>query len=149
MKTETTPTPASVFVSESDEDILRCFPCMAELRPHLVRESFVARVRAQQAESGYRLAAIAVDGAVVCVAGYRCASYLAWGRILYVDDLSTCASARRAGHGGRMLEWLFVEAKRQGCDAVHLDSGVHRHDAHRLYLAKRFDISSHHFSRVL
>lgn len=141
--------PASpVFLAESDSEIARCFACMQELRTHLNDVAdFVARVRAQHAESGYRIACLEDDGAVVCVAGFRVASFLAWGRILYVDDLSTSALARRRGHGGRMLEWLFARAREEGCGQVHLDSGVQRHDAHRLYLAKRFRISAHHFSR--
>jgi hypothetical protein len=32
---------------------------------------------------------------------------------------------------------------------LHLDSGVRRFDAHRFYLNKRMNISSHHFSMVL
>ncbi|HEX9785763.1 MAG TPA: GNAT family N-acetyltransferase [Opitutaceae bacterium] len=139
--------PTRIRVAESDGDIQRCFPCIRELRPHLDAPTFVGRVRAQQAESGYRMAFIESEDEVVCVAGFRIASYLAWGRALYLDDLSTCATARKNGHAGRMLEWLFMLAQEEGCDQVHLDSGVQRHDAHRLYLARRFVISSHHFSR--
>ncbi len=120
---------------------------MRELRPRLDEASFVARIRAQQAESGYTLAFIGSEGAAVCVAGFRIASFLAWGRTLYLDDLSTSPAARNHGHAGRMLDWLFDRAKQEDCDLVHLDSGMQRHDAHRLYLAKRFHISSHHFAR--
>ena len=35
---------------------------------------------------------------------------LAWGRFLYVDDLSTLPEARRRGYGMELLEWLRDEA---------------------------------------
>jgi GNAT superfamily N-acetyltransferase len=76
---------------------------------------------------------------------------LAWGRYLYVDDLSTLPEARRRGHGRRLLDWLTEEARRQGCDQLHLDSGVgpDRIDAHRLYFNTGLAITSFHFARRL
>jgi hypothetical protein len=32
---------------------------------------------------------------------------------------------------------------------LDLDSGVHRHDAHRFYLRERMLISAHHFTKPL
>jgi hypothetical protein len=42
------------------------------------------------------------------------------------------------------------EARRLGCDRIHLDSGVglERADAHRLYMNAGMAISSHHFARL-
>jgi hypothetical protein len=46
-----------------------------------------------------------------------------------------------------LLSWLADEAKRQGCDSLHLDSAVgpERLDAHRLYFAAGMRIASYHF----
>jgi GNAT superfamily N-acetyltransferase len=71
---------------------------------------------------------------------------LAWGRALYVDDLVTLESERSQGHGDALLDWLTEEARRRQCVVLHLDSGTHRHGAHRFYLRKRMHISSYHFS---
>ena len=89
------------------------------------------------------------DGTVAAVAGFRVHDMLAFGRILYVDDLSTLPSARRRGLARALLDWCSQEAVRQGCDELHLDSGVgsDRQDAHRLYFNAGMRISSHHFSR--
>lgn len=95
---------------------------------------------------GYVLVYGLESAAVVTTAGYRIAEYLAWGRTFYVDDLITIASARRRGFGGQMLDWLIERARELRCDQFHLDSGVHRHDAHRLYVSRRMQIGSHHFS---
>ena len=87
----------------------------------------------------------------VAAAGFRVGHMLAWGRYLYVDDLSTLPEARRRGYGRLLLEWLTEEARRLGCEQLHLDSGVtaDRYDAHRLYLNTGLAITSHHFARRL
>ena len=87
----------------------------------------------------------------VAVAGFRVGHMLAWGRALYVDDLSTLPEARRRGYGLQLLEWLTEEARRLGCEQLHLDSGVgpDRSDAHRLYFNAGLAISSFHFARRL
>jgi len=127
---------------------------MRELRPHVGDEAeFVRRVDEVQRAEGYRLVAVFEDGLedAVAAAGFRLRNMLAWGRVLYVDDLSTLPSARRRGYGRALLDWLAEEARRLGCGELHLDSGVGptRADAHRLYLNAGLRITSHHFARVL
>jgi GNAT superfamily N-acetyltransferase len=131
----------------------RAFAAMRALRLHLAcEEEFVRRVDCGQRQEGYRLvAAVEDDGTVSAVAGFRVQETLAFGRILYVDDLSTLPSARRRGLARALLDWCAEEAVRLGCAELHLDSGVgpQRQDAHRLYLNAGMRISSHHFSRQL
>ena len=121
---------------------------MLELRPHLTRESFVEQVRRQR-EQGYCLAFVESDGEVRSVAGYRMMEKLAWGRIMYVDDLVTRAADHGGGFGSALLDWLIAEARRAGCAQFHLDSGVQRFGAHRFYLHKGMDITCHHFAMKL
>jgi GNAT superfamily N-acetyltransferase len=121
---------------------------MAELRTAFAddREGFVHQVDDRQRPAGYRLlAAFEGDQAdAAAVAGFRPVCSLAWGDVLYVDDLATRASARRRGHGRALLEAIAAEGRALGCRAVHLDSGHHRYDAHRLYLGAGYQIRSHH-----
>jgi GNAT superfamily N-acetyltransferase len=128
------------------------YEAMLELRPHIGTESeFVARANDVQRPAGYRLvASFDDDGDVaVGVAGFRFGDSLAWGHHLYVDDLVTRQASRRAGHATRLLDWLGAEAEGRGCGSLQLDSGVNRHDAHRLYLSWGYAITGHHFGRVL
>jgi GNAT superfamily N-acetyltransferase len=133
-------------------DTRLAFAAMRKLRPRLVdEEGFVETVDDVQRAEGYRLVGVFEDGIpdAVAVAGFRIAHNLAWGYHLYVDDLSTLPTARRRGHGRRLLDWLYEEARRLGCEQLHLDSGVghDRADAHRLYLNAGLEIRSHHFAR--
>lgn len=138
-----------IRLAETRQDIARCFPVMAELRPHFAdAETFVEQVLRQQRE-GWRLAYLEEAGAVKACAGYRLSESLSWGRFLYVDDLITAASARSQGHGGELIDWLVAQARAAGCAQFHLDSGVQRFGAHRFYLAKRMDIVAHHFALKL
>ena len=110
---------------------------MRALRPHMhdPRE-FEQRVDGVLRPEGYRLvgAFVADSADAVGVAGFRVANGLAWGRYLYVDDLS-----------------VSPEAQRLGCDQLHLDSGTgpERFDAHRLYHRSGLSIYSHHFARAV
>jgi GNAT superfamily N-acetyltransferase len=121
------------------------------LRPAFTdRDAFVARIDGLQRPEGYRIVAVVEPGIeqARAVAGFRIGHNLAWGRFLYVDDLSTLPEARRQGHAGRLLGWIAEEAARQGCDSVELDSGVgpDRRDAHRRYFATGMRIASFHFT---
>ena len=138
-----------VRVAAEDGEIRRCFPLYHELRPHLVEGEIVERVRRQQQAHGYVLVYLEEEGVPVALAGFREVEYLAWGRVFYVDDLVTAAAARGRGHGGLLLDWLVAEARRRGCAEFHLDSGMQRFSAHRLYHSRRLEITCHHFGLVL
>ncbi len=133
-----------IALALTDDELRRCFPVVRELRPHLTEQDFLARVRRQHGE-GYNLA-FAEDGDIQAVAGYRYIESLAWGKALYIDDLVTAPLARSRGVGGALFDWLVAQARAQHCDSVHLESGVQRFGAHRFYLRKRMDITSHHFA---
>jgi len=149
VESDCAPTADSTIIrARSDAEILDCFDVMVQLRPHLRREEFVARVRVQFTE-GYALAALRRAERCVAVAGYRFGTNLAWGRYLYVDDLVTDERQRSTGAGRELFDWLVREARAQDCDQFHLDSGVQRVGAHRFYLLKRMDITSHHFGLKL
>ena len=134
----------TITFATTDEDIASAFDVMHQLRPHLEAATFVDRVRASE-RLGLQLVLHRVDGRVVAVAGFRLIEQLKAGLVLYVDDLVTDASERSKGYGDDLLHWLIDHARAQGCAAFELDSGVHRHDAHRFYLRHRMRISAYHF----
>lgn len=137
-----------IQIARSAEDITRCFDVMHELRPHLTLESFLAQAARQQAQ-GWHLAFLECDDVIRSVTGYRIIENLAWGRILYVDDLVTRANDHGGGFGSALFDWLVAQARQHQCSQFHLDSGVQRFDAHRFYLHKGLDITCHHFAMRL
>jgi GNAT superfamily N-acetyltransferase len=105
-------------------------------------------VRRQEAQ-GFQILALRDEGRVKSAAGFRLAEFMAWGRVLYIDDLTTLPEARGQGFAGLLLDWLAEYARQQGCQAVHLDTGYTRHAAHRVYLSKGFELSSHHMAKPI
>lgn len=123
---------------------------MLELRPRWGTAAAIADfIDDSLRPAGYRLVGVfdGPDSDALAVAGFREARTLAWGHYLYVDDVSTVPDARRAGHAQRLMDWLTEEARRLGCEGLHLDSGVtaDRAPAHRLYMRNGLRISAHHF----
>jgi GNAT superfamily N-acetyltransferase len=131
----------------------RAAAALLALRPHFGDLEAVARRAEEQRAEGYRLAAVIADGErdAPAVAGFRIARNLAWGRHLYVDDLSTLPAARGRGYGAALMDWLIDRARAEDCAELHLDSGVgpEPESAHRLYFGSRLHIASYHFTRVL
>ena len=128
--------------------IEHCYAVMSDLRPHLELQAFMSQVQRQQ-QAGYQLIYAVDENEIRAAAGYRISENLAWGRFLYVDDLVVRASNHGNGYGSAIFDWLVAEAKREGCEQFHLDSGVQRFIAHRFYLHKGMDITSHHFGMRL
>ena len=73
------------------------------------------RVDEVQRPEGYRIVGAFEGERCLAVAGFRELNNLAWGHVVYVDDLSTHPDGRRHGHGRALLEWCAEEAKRLGC----------------------------------
>lgn len=135
----------TVRLATSDEDIMKCFPAFLELRTFLKKEEFLFRIR-RMMTTGFRIAMLEMeDGTVPAVGGFRFEEMLHRGYSIYIDDLSTMEKFRSKGYGEKVLDFIIDLAKKENCSTVHLDSGVQRFAAHRFYLRKRFEISSHHF----
>jgi GNAT superfamily N-acetyltransferase len=133
-----------------DETAL-AWSAMRELRPHVTSpEELASQVNGAQRTEGYRLAASFADGDEIpaAVAGFRAQHTLYAGYMLYVDDLVTREKRRGEGHADALMRWLMEEARRLGCEQLHLDSAVirERETAHRFYFNHRLRISAFHFS---
>lgn len=135
-----------VHLATTDEQIRSCYKVMHQLRPHLTSEqAFIEQVQ-RQIQEGYHLAYSQDNKQVKALAGFRFLEFLAWGKVIYIDDFVSDSITRRNGFGSKLLKWVINEAKKAKCHQVHLDSGPQRHDAHRLYLNHGFKIIGHHFA---
>jgi hypothetical protein len=78
----------SVQIMKSDNEIMFTYQTFKQLRPHLKEEDFVERIKRLQRTHGFQLVAVMEDDEVKAIAGYRITESLAWGKYLYVDDLT-------------------------------------------------------------
>lgn len=126
------------------EEIAQCFDVFLELRPHLNdKDEFIERVIEQQ-KQGYQISAISEGTEVIACIGFRIISMLAWGKVLYVDDLIAKEKYRGRGYGKALLDYAAKLAKDRDCDQIHLDTGYNRYAAHKLYLNYGFELHCHH-----
>jgi GNAT superfamily N-acetyltransferase len=122
-----------------------------QLRPQLPAD-YALRLREIFAAGGRMALAVEKgDGEedVVSVALWRLIENTYEGRRLYVDDLVSDAARRSRGAGRHLLGWLEDKAGSLGCDALALDSGVQRQDAHRFYFREKMTIFAYSFKKVL
>jgi GNAT superfamily N-acetyltransferase len=138
-----------IKIADTDEEIEKCYPVMAELRPHVSREQFLPQVRRQMAASGFQLVYLIEDSEIRAVAGIRVAEWLARGLSLDLEDLVSSESERSKGFGGILLDWIINYARERGCTEVRLVSHVTRFRAHQFYLKKGMILDAHFFSMQL
>jgi len=137
-----------IKLAQNDNEIADCFQVMKQLRTELAETSFVPLVRELMSD-GYQLAYLRDEIQVVCVAGFKISKNLFFGKHLYVEDLSTLDSERSKNYGKQTMVWLRNLAAAEGCSAIHLDSGVQRHRAHKFYLNRNMDIVCYHFAEKI
>ena len=137
-------TQVQVVVTEAD--IIKCRSAIQVLRPSLTDELYFEAVQKTLADNR-QIIFVETDGQAAAVAVFETGYNLFRGKYIYIDDLSTLPEHRGHGYAGILLDWIIDFAKKENYDQIHLDSGVNpnRTDAHRLYLNKRFQITSVHF----
>lgn len=130
----------------TENDILKCRSVIQTLRPSLTDDLYLEAVQKTLADSR-QMIFIEENGQAVAAAVFETGYNLFRGKYIYIDDLSTLPGNRGKGYAGELLDWIIGFAQKGAYEQIHLDSGVSaaRTDAHRLYLNKRFQITSMHF----
>jgi GNAT superfamily N-acetyltransferase len=139
----------SIRMVETEEDLLRCFALMAELRMNLTQSIFIERVHSLMQKHGYRLVILEDEGKIKALAGFRIAETLARGTFLKIDDFVIHNRFQGMGFGSRLFQWLLQYAREQNCDQVHVDPGAQWRDSYRFYLRNGMQINGYHFMRKL
>ncbi|HIC45078.1 MAG TPA: GNAT family N-acetyltransferase [Sulfurimonas sp.] len=134
-----------IYKARKDEDIFACYDLMKVLRVNLNAEYFVDQIK-QQIKEGYELYYLLKNNSICSLVGCKVSQNLAWGKHLYISDFVSNEKERSLGYGKEVLDYLKIYAKTQGCEEIHLDSGVQRFEAHSFYLREGFKIASHHLS---
>ncbi len=141
---------SEVRTALNEEDYLLCKKAILALRPGISEGAYPEMIRRTLADNR-RMIFIGKDGIAAAVAVFETGFNLHRGSYIYIDDLSTVPEYRGHGYAGKLIDWILDYAKAEGYHQVHLDSGVtlERTEAHRLYLNKRFVVTSLHFVREM
>lgn len=134
-----------IGIAETDDEISKCYEVLAQLRPQLKKESFVALVRELMITQGYKLIYLK-DFEIKSVMGIRIGLWLHTGKYLEIEDLITSSTERSNGYGMQLLNWAKEYAKSNKCNQVRLVSGVARHQAHKFYQNNGMSFEAKYFS---
>jgi GNAT superfamily N-acetyltransferase len=133
---------------KTQKDIESTYSIMKQLRPQLTPENYYSDVSSLITEEKYRLFA-AYDDENHClgVVGFQQQNRLSLGKIIYIADLVIDEKYRSQGVGARLLEFVKQEAGRLNVDAIVLDSGLQRKQAHEFYMKQGYKAESYSFRR--
>jgi GNAT superfamily N-acetyltransferase len=135
-----------IKIAETDDEIIKCYAVMAELRPHFkTGNEFLLQVKRQMAQSNFQLVYLEKND-VKAVGGIRIAEWLGGGKYLEIEDLVATENERSKGYGGELFDWIVKYAKGENCNQIKLVSHVKRFAAHKFYLNKGMIIEAHYFS---
>jgi len=98
---------------------------------------------------GARMCVATEGDAVRGVAVFRIHENTFEGLRLYVDDLVADESRRSRGVGRALMQHLEALARGAGCEAMTLDSGTQRTQAHKFYFRESMVVTSFHFGKKL
>ena len=130
--------------AESESQVRKCWHSFSQLRLNIPSDiDFLKQWEIQKYE-GYKLIYIEDDSIVIAAAGYRLMHTMAWGKIIYIDDLIAHDTKRGKGYGTILLKYIQDIAKELSCNSVQLDTGYQRHQAHKSYLRNGFNMTCHH-----
>ena len=118
-----------------------------QLRPHLPPD--YARRMQEVFASGAEMAVAVAGERVIGVVVFRVLEKTFSGRELYCDDLVTDEASRSSGAGRMMIAYLESLARERGCDALALDSGTQRQQAHKFYFREGLVASAFHFTKKI
>ncbi|WP_460903998.1 GNAT family N-acetyltransferase [Paraburkholderia jirisanensis] len=117
----------------SREELIACFPVIAQLRPYLKDAAQWVDRALKMTPAGYRVLAAWNGENVVAIAGYRVMENLIHGRFLYVDDLVTAERHRGSGLGSALLTELSSLGANEHCSRLVLDTAAANAGARRFY----------------
>ncbi|MBA9026346.1 GNAT family N-acetyltransferase [Peribacillus huizhouensis] len=118
---------------QTQNEFLKAFPIMSQLRTHLNENSYLELVLEAQEKEEYKLFALFDGNDIVAVIGFQPMITLYYGRFIWVCDLVTEANKRSNGYGEKLLSYVHEWAKENNYENVALSSGLQRTDAHRFY----------------
>lgn len=94
------------------DDIAKCYSTYLVLRPLLKSvDEFVNRILEQFSEQFKLVAVETTDGEIVACCGFREMNTLAWGKIVYIDDLVTHELHGGNGYASRLLNYVIEYAQ--------------------------------------
>jgi GNAT superfamily N-acetyltransferase len=131
--------PAEVVELRSEAELREASPVIRELHRGLDERRYLELLD-EMVPADYRLYAVRESsGQIVAAAGVQVLTNVFYEPHLYVYDLIATESARSAGHGGALIDYVEELARTEGCEYVALSCWREREEALRFYERRGFE----------
>jgi GNAT superfamily N-acetyltransferase len=134
---------------KTNEEIISTSCVMRQLRPHISESEYCHQILSLIQKENFRLFA-AYDRSNQCIGavGFQLQNRLSLGKIIYIADLVTDENHRSQGIGSQLINFVKQEADQQQIDAIVLDSGLQRKQAHKFYEQHGYKAVSYSFRLI-
>lgn len=123
-------------------------PLVEQANPKIPAGTLRARLQAMLG-SDYRCIG-GFDGAeLVAICGMWPGTKFYCGRYLELDNLFVLEAYRRQGLGSQLFRWVEELARREGVEALMLDTYVTNTASHKFYYREGYEIVGYHFWKRL
>ncbi|MGZ3805322.1 MAG: GNAT family N-acetyltransferase [Pseudobdellovibrionaceae bacterium] len=123
-----------------DEDLIRVYPIMRELRTKLSVDDFLSLYHHANATCGYEIIALEENQTILALIGYRTMYDFVHGKHLYIDDLVTTQAQRSKGLGAKLLAYAEKVAIEFGCSGLRLCTGVNNELGKKFYEREKWEM---------
>jgi len=128
-------------------EIALTFPILIQHHQHINEVDFLKAVDEILAEENYQMIAAYINEEVVGIAGYWVLTRFYSGKYVQVGNMVVDEKRRNLGIGKKILDFIEVEGKRQGCQHFILDSRLDNKKSHDFYLREGFEVMGYHFMK--
>jgi len=124
--------------------MLEQYPLIKQLNKTISKKDYKEMLR-DMIVHGYRMAGVYDSDKCIGLSGFWISTKIYCGKYVELDNVVIDKDHRSKGIGKILLDWIELEAIKEGCKAVILDAYVENTGAHRFYNREGFTITGHHF----
>jgi GNAT superfamily N-acetyltransferase len=117
----------------AENEILRVYAVLKELRPHISEEEFVEIYKHAHEADDYTFYGYFVNNDCVGLMGLRYLNDYVHRFHLYIDDLVVSKDHRSQQIGAKLLKFAEALALKKSCTGLRLSTGVDNKDGMRFY----------------
>lgn len=125
-------------------DILIIMPLLTKLNQNVKHEVLRKRIL-EMNEQNYECIGIYLNDDLVGICGLWFQTRHYSGRSIELDHVMIDESIQSKGIGKKLIDWIYDYAKKEGYEAVELNTYVSNPRSHKFYYNMGFEIKGYHF----
>ncbi|MFT6077816.1 MAG: GNAT superfamily N-acetyltransferase [Myxococcota bacterium] len=129
------------------EQIALVFPILVQHHKHIDQKDFLKSIDEILEENNYQMIGAYAQDELVGIAGYWVLTRFYSGKYIQVGNMVIDEKYRNLGIGNKLVNFIELEGKKQGCQHFILDSRMDNEKSHDFYLREGFEMMGYHFMK--